>query len=380
MVALVGAAEQPVAASEGHPAKVSNLRKLTFQYDYLGRRVGKKAYNWAGTDWATSVAEDRKFVWHGWKLLAEYDCAGGRVLARNVTLETASGRTIPDLAYRNSQGMLRFMEVKNGRCARLRANQAKLFPEIERGGAIPRVARAAEAGLRVGEPLPPTPWISSTIDKRCAVRDSRLVRQVLASADRLFSSTGYQRRQRGIFTIGIAEAAFGWVGLNRASASGAMELNVVVGVRIEAIEQLVCALNGEKLHPYIPPTLSTHIGYLMPSRGYKPWYVTDEAGCEDVVREIVAAVQKYGLPFMKEHATVDETFAALRSGEYGFVGQREFPMIAAAILMGQKVDAESILEETLSSVQGRSDPAAEALRRYVCAAQAAILRGPAALD
>jgi RHS repeat-associated protein len=94
------------------------------------------------------------------RAIGELEDAGATVLGREITLEAGAVRTRPDLLVRTADGDLAFVEVKNGPSAALTRNQAAGFPVIEMGGAIPRGANAAAAGLPVGQPLPPTPvWV-----------------------------------------------------------------------------------------------------------------------------------------------------------------------------------------------------------------------------
>lgn len=44
-------------------------QRITFAYDYLGRRVRKTVANWNGSAYITAV--DRKFIYDGWNLIAE---------------------------------------------------------------------------------------------------------------------------------------------------------------------------------------------------------------------------------------------------------------------------------------------------------------------
>ncbi|GBC60618.1 hypothetical protein DENIS_1575 [Desulfonema ishimotonii] len=46
-------------------------RKITFLYDYMGRRVQKKVFSNNGTGWNTSPDEIRVFVYDGWSLIRE---------------------------------------------------------------------------------------------------------------------------------------------------------------------------------------------------------------------------------------------------------------------------------------------------------------------
>lgn len=53
-------------------AVASNVaRKLVFDYDNHGRRVRKRVYPWASTNWSTTASLDIKFVYDDWLLVAE---------------------------------------------------------------------------------------------------------------------------------------------------------------------------------------------------------------------------------------------------------------------------------------------------------------------
>src|SRR5690606_27740771 len=75
----------------------------------------------------------------------------------------------------------------------------------------------------------------------------------------------FEKRAGDIFTRDLTSEVLGWIGLNRATRGrpGVLEINPVVGVRHQPIERLLAELRGEKAHPYVPPTLSVHLGYLM---------------------------------------------------------------------------------------------------------------------
>ncbi len=64
----------------------ANARKLVFAYDYLGRRVEKQVYGgWDGTGYSATALTDRKFVYNGWNLVAEYDVLAANALKRSYT-------------------------------------------------------------------------------------------------------------------------------------------------------------------------------------------------------------------------------------------------------------------------------------------------------
>jgi len=86
----------------------------------------------------------------------DLEAAGGRVLGREVTVEAGGVRTRPDLFVELPCGTMCFIEVKTGPRARLTPNQSTGFPVIRAGGAVPRGANAAGAGLVPGVPMGPT--------------------------------------------------------------------------------------------------------------------------------------------------------------------------------------------------------------------------------
>ena len=67
--------------SEAYGAGADRLR-LEFDYDFLGRRVGKRVMNWdsGAGDW--SLATKLRFIYDGWNLIAEMDGMNGNELVR----------------------------------------------------------------------------------------------------------------------------------------------------------------------------------------------------------------------------------------------------------------------------------------------------------
>ena len=57
-------------------APVTAKRKLDFAYDYMGRRVEKKVYDWNVGTSAYVLATTTRFVYDGWNLMAELDATG----------------------------------------------------------------------------------------------------------------------------------------------------------------------------------------------------------------------------------------------------------------------------------------------------------------
>ena len=133
----VGAADMPEAGLGGGPAMAA---KVGGQCVAKGG-IGPVLKGESGVAQSIAAAEAR----------------GETVLGREITMETASGRTRPDLLVRDAEGNLKFIESKCGPGACLNPNQAGRFPELQQSGGIPRGQNATAAGLTPGRPIGPTP-------------------------------------------------------------------------------------------------------------------------------------------------------------------------------------------------------------------------------
>ena len=49
---------------------------MTFEYDYMNRRVRKQVFAWNGTSWNTTPDEDWRFVYDGWNVVEVLNAAG----------------------------------------------------------------------------------------------------------------------------------------------------------------------------------------------------------------------------------------------------------------------------------------------------------------
>jgi hypothetical protein len=91
---------------------------------------------------------------------------------------------------------------------------------------------------------------------------------------------GFKKRAGEIFTMGLSHDVIGWLGLNRATRHrqrGEVEIYPIVGVRHQEVERLVSELRGDRFHSYVPCTLSTPVGYLLPQQAYAAWVFGPDA-------------------------------------------------------------------------------------------------------
>jgi hypothetical protein len=192
------------------------------------------------------------------------------------------------------------------------------------------------------------------------------VRLVEDSLRNPLEHVGFRQRIRGIFTIELAPGVLGWLGLNHATRyqeAGQVEVNPVVGVRHQAVERLIAELRGEKYHEYLPPTVSTPIGYVMPERRYITW---EFGGRHGMAAEpaLIAAVMDYGLPFMRSLILLEPTLEAINQG----LSQRpEYHVPSILEEMGRHQDAMAALARIVSELGERQDAAARHLSDFAAA-------------
>lgn len=90
-------------------------------------------------------------------------------------------------------------------------------------------------------------------------------------------------------------------------------MNPVIGVLQQAVERLISELRGEKYHEYLPPTVSTPLGYVMPERRYITWEFGGQHGMT-AEPGLVAALMDYGMPFMRSLISLEATLEAINNG------------------------------------------------------------------
>jgi RHS repeat-associated protein len=63
-------------------APAASKRKLTIEYDYQGRRIRKRVFNWdtVSNNYSAIPASDTKFIYDGWNLLAELNATNNAIV------------------------------------------------------------------------------------------------------------------------------------------------------------------------------------------------------------------------------------------------------------------------------------------------------------
>lgn len=185
----------------------------------------------------------------------------------------------------------------------------------------------------------------------------------------------FRKRSGWVFTR-PAESEFilGWLGINRAVSrtDRTIELNPVIGLRDQRIENLVSQLHAERPHAYVPPTVSSSLGYLMPNAVYRSWRISEESRVSQTITEMVDQVELYGLPFLIRSADASEIVELLAKTTFTPGNEhRSERLIAAYIIAGDRSRAVEQIRALLNALGTRQDPAALRLREFAARAQSA---------
>jgi|SRR5690349_15198614 hypothetical protein len=179
---------------------------------------------------------------------------------------------------------------------------------------------------------------------------------------------GFRKRAGEVYTTELGEDLLGWIGLNRATkytGVGEYEVNPVIGIRHQRVEKMVADLRGDKFHAYLPPTISSPLGYLMPEARYRQWLVTSSvrpAGAG----ELIADIEHYAPPFLNSAPTLTD-LCELMDQRIGIEDQLVYRRPVAWMLAGRPRHAASLLDRTETDLGSRDDPAALQLRNFISA-------------
>lgn len=177
---------------------------------------------------------------------------------------------------------------------------------------------------------------------------------------------GFRKRTGEIFTIVLADGILGWLGLNYSSRHrepSQVAVGPVVGVRHQAVEHLVAELRHERFHEYVPPTVSTRIGYIMPDHRDITWEFGGQYGTE-AEADLMTAIADHGLPFMRSLILLPAILGAINNG---FCLYPEYRLPAVLALMGRQNDAQIAVGRAIDKLGERDDAAAQQLRSFAVA-------------
>ena len=107
-------------------------RKITYSYDYMGRRVSRKVFTYT-TAWSTTPTEYTEFIWDGWLLVAELDGNNNNAVLTTylwglVALRAPRGAPL----RKNWHGLSGYVNGKSGVCCSVPERPLWLERELDR--------------------------------------------------------------------------------------------------------------------------------------------------------------------------------------------------------------------------------------------------------
>jgi hypothetical protein len=175
---------------------------------------------------------------------------------------------------------------------------------------------------------------------------------------------GLRRRKLGFLTCDLNSECLGWIALGTASEGTPHARRVwpKVGVRHQEAERIVAILQGELPHQYLPPTITTGLGYTSPGNRWIEWPFAEGEDWSLQVAEIREAVAAYGLPWMRQRASVPSLLEAATSENLSLRAEYVVPVLLH--LSQRHNEARQALDGHVAELGVRDDEAAIAYRRF----------------
>ncbi len=145
-------------------------------------------------------------------------------------------------------------------------------------------------------------------------------------------------------------------------------MNPVCGVRIQSLERSLAEIEGESSHLYIPATVSEPLRYLVPTESRMDWILTreDPETNDEVIADILASLNAYGLPYMRKRVTLEAMSQALVAKE-GHRWQAVFRAPVALWLLNRNEEALSAMEAQLTEIGSQENAAYDNYRAFSAA-------------
>jgi hypothetical protein len=167
--------------------------------------------------------------------------------------------------------------------------------------------------------------------------------RVDSACDQAFKTYGFQSRRRGSPLLPIGEDFYGWVGLNRYNRSGYLQLNPFVGLHCIPMMRIWYGIDDrlDKRFAGRTATFAFHMGEIAPH--VEVFIFRDDANVEAEAARLAHCVHEFGVPWMKQHATLEAILPLLKSREAMLGGYPELIAIAM-YLLGRHDEAIAYLD------------------------------------
>lgn len=194
-----------------------------------------------------------------------------------------------------------------------------------------------------------------------------LIEAGLSACRRQLEALGFRRRGANIFTVPLAPRLLGWVALGKGihRGDGSMDITPVVGLLHQDVQRVVAACAHLPYHRYYPPTVGTNVGQLTPE-ARDLWIVfPPHEPVEEPAARVCQPISEYGIPWMREHASLAAIYELLSSRQFSSSPMSNFKLLVIAWMLGQADVARQMLRNELKRIMESGSPnAAGALEVY----------------
>lgn len=175
---------------------------------------------------------------------------------------------------------------------------------------------------------------------------------------------GFTAHANDTFTLPLAPQLRGWITLARAihRGDGSMAVTPIVGLLHQGVNRLVSRLARLPYYRYAMATVQTHLRTVMPPDVWTHDWVEMYPGqsLDMPADEIAQALQEYGQPWIREHASLEAIFDLIitfkgAAGAYGF----KRPIIAQ--MLGRHDLAREYIREGFAQLSKRTGPGSQEL-------------------
>lgn len=199
----------------------------------------------------------------------------------------------------------------------------------------------------------------------CMGAAAEFTKQVEFQVCKRLAVEGFRNHKGGILFKEVAPEVLCWIGMNKAdvTASG-FEVNLVVGVRHQMVERLLCELLDEPFDPVIPPTLTANIGYLSPADRYLALRFSRSDDVSATVEKLCSLVREVAIPFAVKLVHIPDLVHALQTARFGIPQQTAYRLPVSLMLDGATVQAEDCVRAKLKELGDATDPASARYKRF----------------
>lgn len=197
-----------------------------------------------------------------------------------------------------------------------------------------------------------------------------LTRAVVGAVADALAELGLRKRQIGFLTCELNEHCLGWLSIGTAS-EGTPHIRRVwpkVGVRHQEAERIVARLRGLKSHAYLPPTITTGLGYVTAAHKWVEWPFARGDDWSEPLAEISEAVRIGGLPWMRDRASLSNLVASVTDERMSLRERYVLPVLLR--LDGRPGEADDCVSRFVNDIGVRDDPAASEYRQFAAAFRA----------